>query len=408
MSGDQPKPFLPSRVVQPAPAQRPTDSATAQQGQDRGAPPNAPPPPAGGNADVPPQNDGTPTQNDISRLGSDLARSMQDDGYHPVILFGTNYSGKTSVLLSLFSTLMTEPRLNTGLVLCDPILGTATNVSRELHREAVHTFEVKTQAFIEGDKIPKTNVPLPFFIPVEMRPLEKQSVRLAFLESNGEWYRPLRNRGASLSSTDRLYPGLRGEIEDFIASFQGAITFLYLIPYTQSEVYSEKDNKVDNEEVQSASLAIAGVLRAYDKIRANHRGSDRHLMLVTKWDAHTAREADRADGLVEDRRDVLDFANRRYAQAVSAFKGLNATRDQMQMNAYCAGMINERGLLQLKHDDDVRHVIAGYPIRLWTYLYQNALLAAGMPVQPPFPQPPEPNALVKWFRKLLAVVSGER
>jgi hypothetical protein len=343
---------------------------------------------------------------DVDRLGAHLARALQDGGYHPVILFGTTFSGKTSLLLSLLSTLISEPSLETGIALCDPILGSETGIGRRLHDQARILFEVKTQAFVEGEKIPKTNVALPFFVPVELRPTGKPPVKFAFLESNGEWYRPLRERDVPLATAERLYPQLRTEIEDFVASFQGGISFIYLIPYTQVETYDDHDAANDPEQLLSASLAITGVLRAYDRIRANHRASDRHLMLVTKWDAHTARDPERAEGIQEDRDALNEFCSRKYAQAIATFQGLNLAQGQRQLNAYCSGIINKNGLLQLRPDDTVRDVIISYPIRLWNWLYTNALVASDLPIVGLFPDPPEPPALVRIWKRLLDFVSG--
>lgn len=343
---------------------------------------------------------------ELKRLGANLAQAMSEGGYHPVILFGTNFSGKTSLLLSLFSTIVAEPGLRCGLSLCDPLLGGTGRVGRTLHDEADHTFSVKTQAFMEGKKIPKTNVPLPFFIPVELRSSEGPTARFAFLESNGEWYRPNRSATTSSSRTERLFPALREELEDFIASYQGGMTFLYLLPYTQGEVYEERDQRIDADEVQSASLAIVGVLRAYDRIRANCRSEDRHLMLVTKWDAHSAREADRAEGIEEDPEIVREFCNRRYAQAISTFQGIGINPEHRHLNAFCAGIINERGLLQLRNDDDVRAVVTSYPVKLWSYLYRNALNASDQPAQSPFPAPPPQPFLIQLWNRVLSFVSG--
>lgn len=344
---------------------------------------------------------------DLKALGSDLARVMQNEGYHPVVLFGTNNSGKTSILMSLFATITNEPVLDTGLSLCDPILGSRNDLARELHREAQHTFEIKTQAFLAGEKIPKTRTRLPFFVPVEFRPPDgKQPIKFAFLESNGEWYRPLISDGRSLNSIDKLYPDLREEIEGFISGFQDGITFIYAAPVTQAEVYSASENTYDNSEIHYASLAIKGVLQIYDRIRANGRANDKHLMLLTKWDHQSARAADRSEGIEEDHADVQAFCQRNYAQALAAFQGLNLSKEQRNINAYCAGMINERGLLPLKHDDPVRGVIASYPVRLWTYLYKNAMSAAGEVPQSPFREPPKPSALANFLTSILNKISG--
>lgn len=344
---------------------------------------------------------------ELRSLGVDLARAMEDEGYHPVILFGTNNSGKTSILMSLFATITNEPILDTGLSLCDPLLGSHAQIARELHREAEHSFEVKTQAFLMGEKIGKTSTKFPFFIPVEFRPPNgRPAVKFAFLESNGEWYRPANSDGRSLSQVERLYPALRSEIESFISNFQGGITFIYTAPVTQTEVYAAAENTHDAKEVGYAALSIKGVLQTYDRIRANGRASDRHLLLVTKWDALSARTANRAEGIEEDPVEVANFCNRKYGQALTAFQGLNIAAYQRNINAYCAGMINEGGVIRLKHDDEVRGVIASYPVRLWTYLYHNALRAAGKEPINPFHEPPGPPPWKRFMNKFLDGISG--
>lgn len=344
---------------------------------------------------------------DISSLGRDLANAMQEEGYHPVVLFGTNNSGKTSILMSLFSTLSTEPRLETGLTLCDPILGSRTEIARHLHKEAEHTFEIKTEAFLAGEKIPKTVTTLPFFIPVEFRPPDgRPPVKFAFLESNGEWYRPLISDGTRLSDTEKLYPDLRKEIEDFIASYQHGITFIYTAPVTQGEVYAQSDKTFDTDEIRYASMAIRGVLKIYDNIRANGRADDKHLMLVTKWDAVSAREADRATGIEEDREAVIDFCNRKYNQALSAFQGLNLRPEQKMINAYCSGIINKAGLISVSADDAVSNIITSYPVRLWEFLYRNALERAGVGPISPFREPKKPSSISRILTRVLDFISG--
>src|SRR5689334_20229327 len=145
-----PKRFDPSAID---PLKVKPDSSTSEASSESSAAPNPSEAPT-------PKDNGTSSKSGVSPgslayLGSDLARVMQDEGYHPVVLFGTNNSGKTSLLMSLFATIASEPVLDTGLFLCDPILGSRTELSRQLHKEAEHSFHIKTQAFIAGEKIPK-------------------------------------------------------------------------------------------------------------------------------------------------------------------------------------------------------------------------------------------------------------
>ena len=363
-------------------------------------------PPTVNAAAGPTGGDGLLEPGNLAQLGSDIARVLQDEGYHPVILFGSNLSGKTSILMSLFGTISSVPELNTGLVLEASILGNSTAIARYLDKEAQGTFHIKTQAFLAGEKIPKTNVPLPFFIPVEFRPPNGPTVKFAFLESNGEWYSPTISDGSSISEVEKLYPDLRAEIESFISSFQNGISFIYAAPVTQGEVYSASDNVHDGRLIGYASLAIKGVLQTYDKIRANARARDRHLLLLTKWDALSARETDRSKGIAPDHSLVMDFCRRRYTQALTAFQGLNVDSSQQKIGAYCAGLINERGLLSLKYDDELRGVIASYPVRLWSLLYKNALIDAGLEPVSPFNEPKKPAAWRQALNRFLDAITG--
>ncbi|WP_425228378.1 hypothetical protein [Sphingomonas sp.] len=390
-----PKPFDANAVPSPAPiaeeqAEQPAGPATTRPVAAEPAPEPADP-------------------IDTRQLGATLAAAMQDGGFHPVILFGTAASGKTSLLLSLFSTLIAEPRLEAGLVLCDPLLGARNTTGRQIHDQARHTFEVKTQAFLDRIKIPRTNIDLPFFIPVELRPADgKFAARFAFMESNGEFYRPERDSLRSPGGASFLYKDLQEEIEEFIATYEGAITFLYLAPYTQSEVYADPDVQADLEELKSASQAIQGVLASYDRIRAGDRSHDFHLMLVTKWDAHAARSADHTIGIAEDREALDRFVQQRYPQALAALQAIKVAPDQRALNAYCSGIIDERGLRPRSINDDVLADVQSYPIRLWTRLYGNALAAHGAVRVSPFPQPPQKHVLVRAFHRVLDLVSGHR
>jgi hypothetical protein len=322
------------------------------------------------------------------------------------VLFGTAFSGKTSLLMSLFATLESQPRLKTGIVLCDPILGSVDGIGQRLHEDARKLFDVGTQAFIAGEPTPKTNVTLPFFIPVEVRPAGRPAQRFAFLESNGEWYRPLKQKGQRFTDLDRTAPKLKETIESFISAYQGSITFIYLTPFTQRFVYGNEDTEDDKHEIAGAELAIKTVVEAYDRTRATHRLSDKHLMLVTKWDAASAREKDRAASVQEDRAALQEFCHERYPQALSAFEKLNLEPGQRQLNAYVSGIINKDGRLQLKNDDDLQAVVNNYPPRLWNWLYGNAREAIGERAAPLFPEGPKPPAIVRAFHRLLDFASG--
>jgi hypothetical protein len=322
-----------------------------------------------------------------------IAAGLDAAGYHPVVLFGNANSGKTSLLLSLFALLRTEPHLETGLKLGDPILHVDSPYGRFLRDQAEGFYGKKTQDFIEGVASPKTAIETPFFIPVIFTPQGKPEVRLAFMESNGEWYRPDRQ-------SDKLFPALRKQIEEFLSVYQGPVTFIHMLPYTQQVVYGSSSAQVtDAEEMKEAALAVAGALLAYQQVRPNKQ-EDRHLMLVSKWDAHDRQEPDRAAVLMDAGDEPEEFANDRYAQAMSVFKGMGLRPDQLQITSYCSGIIAGQMVTMPRKGDELRDAVLNYPTQLWRWLYRATLEQMGEHPVDPFPAESQPGWLTRLLNKL--------
>jgi hypothetical protein len=330
----------------------------------------------------------------VEQAGLHLARDIEAGGYHPVVLFGSAASGKTSLLLSLFAALKVEPDLRTGLAVGDPIMDMSSEYGRYVHENAVQFLAQKTQDFIEGRAAPKTALLYPFFIPVILRPEGKPEQKIAFMESNGEWYRPDRN-------TSELFPRLKRQIEDFISNYQGGITFIHLLPYTQQGVRSPTvDKLLDSSEMLDASLAVVGALQSYDRIRVEKQ-YDSHLLLVTKWDAHSPPGATKLDVLGGRAGESEVFVREKYPQALTALQGLGLQASQINLNNYCAGLMNESGILTLKQDNELRPAVMGFPINLWGWLYRRALESSGQIPTSLFPLPPKEFALITYVRRLL-------
>jgi hypothetical protein len=315
---------------------------------------------------------------DIPDGGSQLAAAMEAADYQPVILFGTAASGKTSLLLSLLAIARTETSLDTGVFLADPILRPDSAYGRYLIENAEEFFGRKTQEFIEHRAPASSKIALPFFVPIAFRPRLGREVKFAFMESNGEWYRPDRD-------SSRLFKRLKGQVEDFISQYQGGIIFIHLVPYTQRPVYGAQPDPADDASlINEASLAISGALQAYENVRVNKR-NDRHIMLVTKWDAHRPSDADRIDMLSGDKEEVEAIVNERYAAAFNSYRGLSLESSQLQLNCYISGLMNQQGTVGLRKDDELRSTVISYPINLWRWLYKSALTNIGEMGKDPFP-----------------------
>ena len=342
--------------------------------------------------------EGANLYNDLDRLGEELALHVEAAECHPVILFGSRATGKTSLILSLLAAVKTEPSLRTGLRLGDPLLDISSVIGKEQYEIAEWIFGQKTQQFIDGVKPAATSLRRPFFIPIDFLPHGKPEARFAFMECNGEWFQP--DRGSA-----KLFAPLHKHIEDFIGCYDGPITFIHVLPFTlnANASLSTAEKVKDVELIQEASLAVSGALQAYGRIRMD-KGDDRHLLLVTKWDVLKRAGLSSEDSLTSTTEEVGEFVEESYSQAFAAFQGMALRDDQKYIASYCAGLMNEDRVLVLNKSNDLRLDVLNYPVNLWKWLYGNALDVTGLPKQDPFPAP-EPPGLVdqffNWLNKLL-------
>lgn len=315
---------------------------------------------------------------DSASSGAHLAQALEQEGFQPVVVFGNAASGKTSLLLSLFAAIKTAPELKTTIALSPEVFQGDTPYNKHNLSNSERFLNLMTQQFINGETPAATRIGAPFFIPIVFSPVGGPSMKFAFMESDGEWYRPDFEKG-------ELYPKLKEHIEQFIATYQKGIIFLHLNPYTQLPARSAKyDQQEDTKRMQVASLAIDGALQNYRAVRLNQQ-DDQHLMLVTKWDARNRDIGDMSYALQEDAGEVEHFLSTCYAQAYSTYQGLEGRVGSRLTNAYCAGLMNDEGILHLRPNNDMRADVLKYPKNLWTWLYRAAWHNAGTIVEGPFP-----------------------
>lgn len=399
MNDREPEPFDPS-----------ADQSPREKPVERNEPvPEAERPTPGLREHTAPPQPSTLSESDLNDLGRNLAQVLTEGVYHPVILLGTNNSGKTCILLSLFALLKENAQaLRATVRLGDSLLG-ASQIGVDLHTEAEKTFEIRTRSFIAGEEVQATTFGQPFFIPVELKPADnKPPVRLAFLESKGEWYRALREQDQAFGSLNRLYPKMRGELESFVSTFQRPITFVYVAPYTQAKPYTAADRPRELFELERASDSLAGVMKEYHRRRILSRESDRHLMLVTKWDQRSAGKPVPQDWIGEDREALERFFSGTYAEAEAEYLALEAEPSRKALQQYSAGMMLDNKRIEIQPDNLCKAIIDDYPTRLWSVLYGDALEASGGERMSPFPDPPREWGPVRLAKICLDWISGHR
>lgn len=300
-----------------------------------------------------------------TKVGVQLAENMDEAGYHPVIIFGSSNSGKSSLLGSLLAYFQVDTTQEVGIGLGEPLIPTESEQGKAAFKQAEVFFYRSVQEFIGGEAHQSTKTPFPFFIPVVIRPKGKPEVKVAFMESNGEWYKPDR-------TSDRFFQTLRSEIEGVLRHFQKKISFVHVAPYTQSTIRDGVvDQGTERKEMNDASLALVGALDSYTRFRTNIKSEDSHMFLVTKWDAHTNEDAEIFEILGNpDLAEVEEFANSKYTQGFAAFKGLRLGLNQKSIMQYCSGLMSGRAIL--RPTKELRPILYRYPQTMWNWIYANA------------------------------------
>jgi hypothetical protein len=213
-------------------------------------------------------------------------------------------------------------------------------------------------------------------------------IRLAFLESRGEWYH------IKPESKD-LFPALREEIADVYKNYRKSISILVIAPYVIGDAYSTSATPEQRDaEMKSSDTAIYGSLYAYQMHRQN-RDDDHFLFILTKWDAHTKTIVNK-DFSRPPRGLVASLIEQRYPQSWTLFRNMQS--GEAQSMQYSAGIMS--GDRRAEIPPQYRPLMNQFPQVLWKWLYSNA--SGGLSL---FDGPPEQQeAAAPAGKKLLGLV----
>jgi hypothetical protein len=324
-----------------------------------------------------------------------LAEELVNKGYHPVLLFGTRASGKSSLLASLFYYLQSDPDSPAFSVRGEWIVPTDSVYGQAVADAATRFLNHVIDGFYDGKAAPRTEDEHPFYIPIVLRPNNGQAeIKFAFLESRGEWYQINRD------SKD-LFPALRDEVSDIYQNFPNPISVLLIAPYVMGEAYSDTQQpEWSKKEMKDSDTALVGALQAYQMAR-QHRELDKHLFILTKWDAHTRSIVDK-EFVKPQRGKVSHLIYERFPKSWTLFQTMQV--EEAQSMQYSAGVMSGDARVQTPHH--LRPIMNRFPQMLWGWLYANASggqnLFLNIQNQDTGGRFTNPLAsLMAWFRKLL-------
>ena len=340
------------------------------------------------------------TQHDFSDGSTDqprstesltLARSLIEKKYHPVMIFGTQASGKSSMLASLFHYLQNDPRSQAICMLGEWILPIETTEGKRVADAVSRFFNRAVMNFNNGEAVPRTQTDtVPFFIPVVLRPNNgKPDIRIAFLESSGENYQ-IKADSAS------YFPSLKSEVTDVYRNFPGSLSILVVAPYTLKDAYTDQEiEKPDDESFHAVDQALYGALQTYQRER-RWLEMDNYLFVLTKWDVYTGGISNPVftnppNGLVEK------VISERYRLSWNFYRSMPKKGNSNSMQ-YSSGLITGDSVVQVP--DKLKPSINIFPRALWNWLYKNA--SGGTLLNGTINNEKKFNVLTSWLKKVLS------
>jgi len=323
------------------------------------------------------------------QLGRDLAAIFKDKRIHPVFIFGSKGSGKTTFLASLFRYIHLSVESGASISLQDDIFPADDERWRKHATWARDVFYKKVDGVIESVAPGATLEPSPFFVPIKLTRTTGEEVCFAFLEGKGEWYMPD-------ETSEVPYKPFKGLLQGLLQQFSDKATVIYIAPFTtgsyQRGEAMESSRSVD---LRKSDKGLVGALNEYIALRRAHFHQDNHLFLMTKWDIFCGGVS--SDSFYSpDAEELQQAFSERFELAWTRFQNMEATglADNKIFSAYCAGIIDEQTVQRPAVDDAA--IIDRYPRKIWDWLHKGHV---GTPLYADM-QPKRPNLIDRFIQAL--------
>lgn len=326
---------------------------------------------------------------DQIKLGQELATIFKDSGIHPVFIFGSKGSGKTSLLASLFRYIQVSERSDATLSFREDIFPSGDDRWNRHTTWARDVFYRKVHDAINSKAPQATIEASPFFVPVKLTRSTGEEISFAFLEGMGEWYMPDEN-------AEVPFKPFKGFLQGLLQQFNGSATVIYVAPFTTAG-YSANDTAESSKsaDLRKSDLGLLGAINEYINLRRAQFHQDNHLFLMSKWDIFCGGVS--SDSFFNPSGDdIQDAFKDRFIMAWTRFQNLNSSNVKQNkiFSAYCAGVISDLSILKPSQEDS--EVIDRYPRKLWDWLH---LSHSGIPLYQDM-QPRRPNLLDRFIRLL--------
>jgi hypothetical protein len=294
-----------------------------------------------------------------------LTDELRARGYHPVMLFGTRSSGKTTLLASLFAFANTDVNSPGSVSLGDPIIPLETEEGVQIDNHVQRIFNEYVLNFADGKPAPRTEKGIRIFMPIVFTPNRRSNgIKIAFLESSGEDY-------MVHESTETYFPKLENTISDMYRNYPGPISIIIAAPYLLESIHSAStlDIEEQKKEERDSDRGLYAALQNYQQFRnPKFRKQDRFLFVLTKWDEHTKSVTDK-NFLNPTPGTIIGIISEKFEKSWIFFQKIKNVRTKNVL-VYSAGFMT--GEVRLKTPDRFQPTLSIFPRKLWTWIIRGA------------------------------------
>lgn len=290
---------------------------------------------------------------------SALGTSLLANGFHPVLIFGTRATGKTTFLTSMLSFFTSMPDAGVTVTLGDPL--SHTDVGSQAHESAERLFHVQVNDYLAGTAPVQNQDAFPFFVPLELRKLGSSRItKIALMESSGELWQSNNYKNNVLQ--------LREEILEIYRTYRAPLSVMIVVPYAMSEAYTGEETR--EKDLPDFRMSDASLLQALQIYQRNRPAGikDEFYFVLTKWDMHTAQIASE-EFINPDDIVVAALIEERFPRAFNYFKSM-ATENRSRYTVYSAGLIGGTKVLEVPAH--LTPMLQEFPYRLWRWIFANA------------------------------------
>jgi hypothetical protein len=286
----------------------------------------------------------------------DLGRSMYEESIHPVLIFGTSESGKSTMLLSLLNYGEQSNKL-AAHVSDEPILPQGHPDRKKYHSEAQAFFVQEINKFRMGELAHLTQRADPLFIPIDVQG-EGPRIRFAFLEGDGEWYT---RQPVVDPSNFQPMPELKRPIAQILNSYPGGISMIFVAP-------TFKANPA--KPIEHAWSSLTALMRIIAEKRAKVSPADNLLLMLSMWDGRNSPGDPNGQFYGATSEAALSALGGTNSNVWAAFTLLMATTGGSKaMMPYSAAWINNKIVL---NNSQHKPTFERFNETVWNWLYGNA------------------------------------